>query len=468
VSDSRDLGAGAAESAPTSPHATPGAGKTRTAGFWRGERVRRMLGGALVLSTAIHYGVVPLNLIPSTTLKFNDVDDELTIPVDLFDEAPVAAAERSDDPSAAGLAATKPGASDAGPVDASADANVVDAAGVQDAAPKREAGVADAAAPKPKPRDAGIAGLPEGGAVAQVVRDGGGAEGGIVVSTGPRDPGAMIGMAGLVSAGQVNVTLLLNMQVIRAHPTGAQLGPLFAGIPQWRDFMKSGTTKFDPVAGTDWILIYGPSLIHTDRDAVVVKYNASDDTIDETLAAIAAANPNAVVPDGGVPDGVTLGRADNGDRAYMRAPGKILVIVPPDKANTFAKALKVKGVNPRVRPTEALRLVVKDPHRQTSIPGAKFPQELKELRIWIEPHADGSADVFVEGDCTSEESAVTTAEALTDLLKRSNSGMVAYASGGLLNDAKVIAEGKNIKMHLTASAEQLGKVLKAVQLLREQ
>jgi hypothetical protein len=275
------------------------------------------------------------------------------------------------------------------------------------------------------------------------------------------------GIAELVSAGRVNVSLLLNTQIIRAHSTVAQLARLFFAASSHNLLNRGGATKFDPVAGTDWILMCGPSLTRIGRDAVVVKYNASDETIDETVAAIAAANPNAVTPDAGVPDGVTLDRADNGERAYLRAPGKILVIVPPDKDNTFASALKDKGVNPRANPTEALRLVVKDPHRQISLPGAKLPRDFKELRIWIEPHAGGSADVFAEGDCTSEDGAATAAEALTELLRRSNSGIVSAASGGLLNDAKFVVDGKHISAHLAASAEQLDKILQTARLLVE-
>lgn len=464
MSDHRRLGEGAAESAPTAPHATSGGKPTATARFWNRARLKRVFVGTLLASTAAHYAVVPFHLMPGATVRFNDVDDELTIPVDLFEEAPAPAADKTDDPASLNAGSSGgPGASDASV--SKADASALDA-GVPDAAPKRDAG-GDAAAPvwRPKPRDAGVAdGGAEGGVGVALVRDGG-LEGGATVAAGPRDPGAMIGMAGLVTAGQVNVTLLVNMQVIRSHPIGAQLGPVFAGIPQWRDFMKGNETKFNPVTGTDWILIYGPSLIHTDRDAVIVKYNAPDEVIDQTLAAIGKANSNVTVPEAGVPEGVTLGHADNGDRAYLRAPGKVLVIVPPDKASTFAKALKAKGVNPRVRPGEALRLVVKDPHRQVSVPQIKFPKELSEMRLWIVPSPDGGADVYGEGDCTSEEAAVTTAEALTQVLARTNSGLVASMTGGLLNGLKVEPEGKGVKLHLAASPDQLKKLLAAVELL---
>jgi hypothetical protein len=394
-------------------------------------------------------------------VKLNDVDDELTIPLDLFEEAPPPAAEKASDDT---LAAGGPNAGKGAGVDASAPSDAsVQEAGITDAKPPpREAG------PRPLPREAGAprdAGTEDGAALqARSITGGdGGADGGAVASSGPRDPGAMIGMAGLVAAGEVNVTLLVNMQVIRANPTGAKLGPLLMGIPQWKDFMKGNETQFDPVQSTDWILIYGPSLIHTERDAVILRYNSSDEIVDNALAAIAKANGDPEEFDAGVPGvTVTIGKADNAKRAYLRAQSHVLVIVPPDSAATFAKVLKKRGVNPKVRPGEAVRLVVKKPWRQVSIPGLQFPKELAEIRLWVVPAADGSAEVFGEGDCGTEEAAVTTAETMTQVLTKTNSGIVAMATGGLLNGVNVEPEGTGVKLHVTATPAQLGKILSAI------
>ena len=102
----------------------------------------------------------------------------------------------------------------------------------------------------------------------------------------------------------------------------------------------------------------------------------------------------------------SLGIADNAERVFMRVQPHVLTIVPKDKATDFAKVLKRAPIAPRVRQGEALRLTVKDPWKQISIPNLKFSQSLKEIRLWIVPRAsDGGADVYVEGDCTDEEAA---------------------------------------------------------------
>src|SRR5262249_43606156 len=106
-------------------------------------------------------------------------------------------------------------------------------------------------------------------------------------ANGPRDPESMFGLSKVVNAGVQNVVLGVNVVVIRKHPVGARMGPILQQIPQWRDFLKGAQAPVDPIKDTDWILIYGPSLIHTDRDAVLVRYNVSDDSVDSTVAAIA-------------------------------------------------------------------------------------------------------------------------------------------------------------------------------------
>jgi hypothetical protein len=102
---------------------------------------------------------------------------------------------------------------------------------------------------------------------------------------------------------------------------------------------------------------------------------------------------------------------------------------------------------------------VHNPSNQIAIPGLKFSNSLKEIRLWIIPRADGGADVYGEGDCTDEAAAIDSADRLTELLKRQNSIGVRFATRGLLNNAAVVAEGTKIKLHILANAEQLEAVL---------
>jgi hypothetical protein len=357
--------------------------------------------------------------------------------------------------------------------DGSADATV-DADRPNDAA-------ADAA--KPKPKDAGV----EGGAAdaaprpsakisdASVSDASGDGSGGIAADAaprapgaeGPRDPASMIGMKSLVNTGPQNVVLLINMAAVRAHPIGSKLGPLLSSFHQWRDFIKGNEQSFDPIRDTDWILLFGPSLIHTERDAVIIRYNMTDEAIEAAMDIAGKNYKEGGDFDAGVA-GVkaVLGHADNAPRVFMRPQSKLLAVVPPKNAEEFAKSLKAKGVNPKIRAGEAVRLIVRDPSRQVAIPGLKFPAALKELRLWVIPAADGSADVYAEGDCNPAEEATPIAEAMTKLIADQNVGFVQLGTGGLLNGVQVLkAEAGRIAVHVKATQKQMDTLLGTLGLL---
>ena len=402
---------------------------------------------AIALSLVVHGVLSPWRILPPTTdIEFKDPVGDLAIPVDVLGEDTPPPPEPAPAPPAE-TAAKDP---DAPAAKRDAGAKPPRDAGVEPLATDGGARIEDAGAVAAGPVDAG--------AVVLAAKDAGASSG----SSGPSSPEAMFGMSKVVNAGTQNIVLGMNVALIRKHPVGSRMGPILQAIPQWREFVKGAPQAVDPIRDTDWILIYGPSLIHTDRDAVLVKYNVSDDAVDATMAAIGSGYAKGGPFDTGVP-GVpaSLGFADNAQRVFMRPQSKLLVIVPPSHAKEAASTYRKQA--PRgPSPNEALRLVVHHPANQIAIPGLKFSQSLTELRHWIVPRADGGADVFVEGDCTDETAANESADALTDLLRRQNSLGVRFATRGLLNKAVVTADGSKIKMHLEVSQEQLEAILQLV------
>lgn len=470
---------GAGLEAPTAPHATSPVGRpARLSGparFWDPRGLRVALAISFALSLAAHWFVAPWNLLPPDTgIELLDAEGELAIPIDVFGaelEPEPAPEPAPPEPAEAPPEATDedaPGKPDAG-------AAIVDAGAPE---PVRDAGAdagepADAESPAEEPRDAGSDADGEGladveptdagasdagdddddaGLVADL-DDAGGAAG------GPRDPESMFGLTKTVHAGVQNVVLGVNVALIRKHPVGGRLGPVLQEIPQWKDFLRGAPAPVDPIRHTDWILIYGPSLIHTERDAVLVRYNLPDDVVDVALDGIARSYDQGGAYDAGVP-GVkaSLGWADNAQRAFVRPQAKLLVIVPPSHAREAA--LTFRRQVPRGPPAgEAVRLIVRNPSNQISIPGLKFSKALSELRLWIVPRGDGGADVHMEGDCDDPEAAADSAARLTELLRRQNSLGVRIATRGLLNNVQVVAEGSKLKLDTVATAEQLEAVL---------
>ncbi len=441
---------GAAPSAPTAPHAgdaNDGQTPTGPSRFWDGRRAKIAFVAALVGSVLVHGVFSPYTLLPDTGgVTFKDVDDELTVPIELM------AVEVAEAPKEEPKPAT-PEATD----------------------PTGELGAKPDAGPKRKPwpqRDAAVADASDtDGSSDVVLSDGGIAEttdaapDAAQVASGVKDGGApKIGFSGLVTAGPTNVRLLLNVALIRQHPVGAKMGPLLNGIPQWADFMKGTQTMVDPVRDTDWILIYGPSLIHTEKDAIFLHYSLPDAVVDQAIATATKKYDKGGPFDAGVPGVLaSLGHADNSERVFLRAQPHEAAVVPPAKAHDFALLLRQHSVDPGLRPNEALRLIVRDPYRQVAVPGLKFPESMTEIRLFVLPRLDGGADVFAEGECKGEEEAADVLERTKDMIARQNASLlVRIATRGLFNNVELKQDGKIVKAHVTASREQIEGLLQGV------
>lgn len=450
---------GAAPSAPTAPHATPPAEgvETKRTGpqrFWDPWRVRVALVFALLASAGAHYGFGPWSLLPEEKLEFRDVDGELSIPVDVFEEkAPEPPAPAAPTATEGPGSATKPPTTAHG-LDASVrDAEIADAeadaGGGKDGAPN-DAEAEDAA---------GLVALADGAASTDAAAELASAlDAGAPGSNGPRDPLGIVGAAGNVQAGPPLVQLLVNMEVIRKNPTGARMGPLLSGIPQWDEFMAG--THVDPVRDTDWVFIVGPSLIHTDRDAILIHYSASDAVVDKAVDVVAHKYWQGGAFDAGVP-GVkaSLGHADRAPRVFVRPQPHVLAVVPPDYANTAAKMLQHARIQPHVRPGEAMRLTLATPHR----PMPFIPESVSELRLWIVPRAsDGGADVFAEGDTPDPAAAQAAANEMARVVRTQNSIGVRIVTQGLLNGVEFSADGKTVRGKMPVTHEQLEAVLNLV------
>ena len=406
--------------------------------------MRRALAACVVLSAGFHYAVGPWTLFPQRSLEVRDVDGQLVIPVDLIEgepepppppPPPPPPAETK--PSGEGIAvdAGAPPRRDAGPRDARARDVEQEEAGEADGA---LAGAQDAA---------GATGL--GDAAVATAEDGG------IPGGGPRDAVGMIGAAGNVQAGAQLVVLTVSMAVIRSHPVGSRMGPLLSAIPQWDDFIAG--TNIDPVRDADWIMINGPSLIHTDRDAIIVRYSAPDAVVDRAIDHVAHKYDRGGAFDAGVP-GVKamLGHADRAQRVFLRPQSHVLAVVPPDYAHDAAALLRRARIAKTLpHADEAMRLKLVNPHH----PLPDIPASVTELRLWIVPRADGGADVYGEGDTADASAAASAVRDLRRFVRDVNSIGVQILTHGLLNGVELAPDGSNVRLHLTATRDQIEVLL---------
>jgi hypothetical protein len=409
------------------------------------DKRRVAFGVCLVLSAAAHYGIAPLGLFHGFEMR--DTEGEAAIPVDLLaPEAPPSppepaptppppkAEEESGEQRAAKAAARLARGRDAGVADASPDAS-----GPLDAGPT------DGSADGSRTEIAGLEGSDGGGAL-----DGAIAMGDAGAVGDPRDPQAIVGAAGAVQADVVLVMLVVNAEVIRENPVGAQLGYLLRGIPQWEDFMSG--TDIDPVRDTDWVLISGPSLINTARDVVLIHYAASDAAVDRAVSIVSRKYDQGGPFDTGVP-GVraTLAHADRAERVLLRPQSHVLAVVPPSVAKKIARQLVAARAPAHVRPGEAVYLRLVNPHH----PMPEVPESITEMRLRVVPRADEGADVFMEGDTKDAGAAASAATDLRAMVRRHNDPITSLITHGLLDRVEVSTEGPKVLVHDIVTRDQI-------------
>jgi hypothetical protein len=429
------IGEGAGQAAPTAPHATPRAGSARRTGperFWWHRPVSVSFLLALAFSLLIHSGAFPLEWPSGFEVK--DLDGEAAIAVDLLQESPPDEPPPPPPVEAPAPEAPTPVAHERSPASATKTGESEDAG---------------TRASVPSPRDAGSdakqdVDVPDGSG--QRASDAGLDAG---PDAGPSDTESIAGGVGAVQADVINVVVLVNAEVIRKNPVGAQLGLLLRAIPQWEDFMSG--TDIDPVRDTDWLMISGPSLINTANDVILIRYGASDAVVDRAIARVSR-NGGGGPFDAGVP-GVkaTLARADRAERVLLRPGPHVLAVVPPSIAAKVAGQLLVLRLHAHVRPGEAFYFRFERPHRAI----AEIPESISELRLRVVPRVDNGADAFLEGDTKDPEAAAVAAPEVEALIRRRNSGLTSLLTHGVFDGVEVRAEGSRVLVHLSVTIEQL-------------
>jgi hypothetical protein len=432
----RALGEGAAQAAPTAPHATPHGNTGERSGperFWARWPVRVALASSLVVSSVVHCSMVPLD--GPHSFEMREVEGEAVIPVDVLtagdlpappDPPPNSpseppASDKEKEPEPAPALRPEPPPRDAGAADAALDGSV-------------DAALRDGAADAPSPFDGAVAHAPVG-------NDAG--------SGGPRDPEAIV-EGDSVRADVALVTLVVNAEVIRTHPVGARMGYLLRAIPQWDDFMRG--TDLDPVRDTDWLVISGPSLRNTARDVVLIHYSASDAIVDRAVRLVSSKYDRGGAFDAGV-RGVraVLAHADRAERVILRPEPHVLAVVPPSHAEKSARALVANPVMRHIHPGEAMYLRLVDPHH----PMPEIPESITEMRMRVVPRPDEGADVFIEGDTKDGEEAALAADGIRRMVRRHNDALTSLLTHGLLDHVDVGIDGRRVKARVTATRDHI-------------
>jgi len=254
---------------------------------------------------------------------------------------------------------------------------------------------------------------------------------------------------------------------MRAHPVLKRLGAVFAQLPglhEITDALPNGSgadggapTSIAPLRAADWVVLFGPSMTKSAGLVAIARTGLPDATVDATFSALSHASTRGGSFDTGVP-GVEAVRAspDRTERVLMRVQPGIVIVAPPDKASELARTEQRATFPMRVRPKEALRVIIKEPSKQLS---ANLPAGITELRLSVDAHDDGGADGWVEGECDTHEHAEEARTFFDNAISQNNTMFVRLATRGLLNTATTSVAGNTMKLHLPATRDQVDAIV---------
>jgi len=462
----RALGEGAAQAAPTAPHATPhapGAAPSGPERFWKRRSIRVGFVAALALAAILHEPLVQLRLphglkthdiagtaaVPTELLEgkefeiriepaeesepvvAKDVHGNAAIPVNLFVQSEAKPASPSESPKPRDDRETADPAlrgqrRDGGVRDASGDSATDAAVSANDAAP--EAATTDADIPLS----------------AEIKRKT--TEVSIEAMLSPTDAAR--------TDEPVKVVLILNGDVVRAHPLAARLGALLRRLPGWEDVLRG--TDIDPVRDTDWVMMSGPSLVNSARDVLLLHYSAQDAVVDRAVAAVSRRYERGGPVDVGVP-GVkaSLARPDRSERMLLRPQSHLLAVVPPAVSKTIAHQLVAARFAGQPRPGDAIYLRLVDPHG--ALP--EVPAAMSDLLVRVVPRADQGVDVVLTARTASRDAASAATHELESALAHHNDPLTAVLTQGLLDKVELSVEGKTVRAHVAIERAQIERVL---------
>ena len=273
----------------------------------------------------------------------------------------------------------------------------------------------------------------------------------------PAEPPVDVDPEGALGLGPGDGEILVHTNVLRGHPVGAHVGPVFGLWAGWRSTLRA--IARDPVADLDWIDVVGPSDPARERMLAREAGGSADAAIDGRLVALQArsAEPAASHVEGRMP--AAAARLDGVLRVVFRPqPGFVAATTTAGGPALSRLLARARVQDPSTEPLEAVRVDVLHPHDQVRI----LPASIRRIRAHVFALAGGDAEGHAEGDCDSPEEATRAAATLRDTVARQNFSLVRMLTHGLLDAVAITADGPLVKIHLHATRDQLEAVMSLV------
>lgn len=262
---------------------------------------------------------------------------------------------------------------------------------------------------------------------------------------------------GALGAAPGDGDIFVHTSVLRGHPVGVHVGPLFGAWSGWRSTLRAIAP--DPVADLDWIDVVGPAGPASQRLLARASEGSADAAINGRLVALQArsAEPAASHVEGRIP--AAAARLDGVPRVVFRPLPRIVAATAWAGGPALSRLLERARLQaPPADPLEAIRIDMPHPHDAVRL----LPASIRRIRARVLALPGGDADGAADGECDSAEDAAQAAAALRDTVARQNFSVVRMLTHGLLDAIAVTSVGPTVKIHVHATRDQLEAVLALV------
>ncbi|GAC1351150.1 MAG: hypothetical protein NVS3B20_05910 [Polyangiales bacterium] len=303
-----------------------------------------------------------------------------------------------------------------------------------------------------------------GDGAAREVGDGGDAgDGALPLPPRVRDPNSLAGgLNTLAPHGvEVNVSLLLRMDHLRAHPYAKDIGVELAAIPQWKPFLAG--SGIDVMRDIDVMWAFGPRFYDTSRVTAIIVHNRPDEYLTTGLKQVSANLKGETIDD----DQITAFRArvDGSPRVIVQLRGG-LIVTPPDgeeQAMAIARALIKKGKTARdMVPKGERDLIVAWFLRKPSNALTAIPGDLTDTHITIRKRKDNGA--VIDGDAKAKDAKHASADVkeIRTLIEASTPSLLhSYIEG-----YTVEANGDVVRVHHEVDFDTLNSLKAKIEFAR--
>jgi hypothetical protein len=140
-------------------------------------------------------------------------------------------------------------------------------------------------------------------------------------------------------------------------------------------------------------------------------------------------------------------------------PPRFLVVVPEDLADRIGD-FEATGGLPDLPGPEAVVATALEPSQTVRGPRVPaIPETISKGKLTVLLKSDGGADVDIEGDDATADSAASDAQTITEAVDRATSVKISVMTIRAFDPIKFKAEGSEVKGHLALSQDDLERII---------